>query len=157
MAIYLKYGAIKGDATHEEHKDWIACDSVQWGVGRSISTPAGATENREASEPSVSEVTCTKPMDIASIHIFKEACTGNEGVDSTIHLVQTGSPGRLVCEYKLTNSLISSYSASSGGDTPSESFSINFTKMEFKYVNYDPKGAASPASASYDLQTTKAG
>ncbi len=156
MSIFCKFGSIKGDATHEEHKDWIAVDSIQWGVGRSISTPVGAAENREASEPSVSEVTMTKDMDCASIHLFKEACTGNQGVDCTIHLVQTGSPGRLVCEYKLTNALISGYSASSGGDTPTESFSINFTKIEFKYINYDQKGSGTPATAAYDMAATRA-
>jgi len=155
MAIYLKYGSIKGDATHDEHKDWIAIGSMQWGVGRAISTPTGAAENREASEPSVSEVTMTKEADCSSIHLFKEACTGNKGTLSTIHVVQTGSPGRLLLEYKLTNSLVSGYSCSSGGDTPSESISVNFTKIEFKYINYDQAGNPSPATASYDLATTK--
>jgi len=156
MSIFCKYGAIAGDATHQDHKEWIAVGSLQWGVGRAISTPVGAAENREASEPSVSEVTMTKDMDCASIHLFKEACTGNKGVDCTIHLVQTGSPGRLVCEYKLTNSLVSGYSCSSGGDTPTESFSVNFTKVEFKYINYDPTGVGKPATAAYEMALTKA-
>src|SRR3546814_18416299 len=63
MAIYAKIGKINGDATHEDHKQWMTLDSLQWGVGRAIMTPVGSAKNREASEPSVSEVTVTKQMD----------------------------------------------------------------------------------------------
>lgn len=157
MSIFVKYGSIKGDATHQEHKEWVAVDSMQWGVGRSISTTPGNVQDREASEPSISEVTVTKVMDGSSIHLFKEACTGNKGQDCLIHIVQTGTPGRTVAEYKLYNTLVSSYSASSGGDSPSESIGFNFTKMEYKYITYDATGKPSPALASYDMATTKSG
>jgi type VI secretion system secreted protein Hcp len=157
MSIFVKYGTIKGDATHQEHKEWIAVDSLQWGVGRSISTSPGNTQDREASEPSISEVTVTKAMDGSSIYLFKEACTGNKGQDCLVHVVQTGAPGRTVLEYKLSDTLVSSYSASSGGDAPTESVSFNFTKIEYKYITYDAAGSPKPATAFYDMATTKSG
>lgn len=157
MSIFVKYGSINGDATHENHKQWIAVDSMQWGVGRSISTTPGNAQDREASEPTISEVTVTKVMDGSSIYLFKEACTGNKGQECKIHVVQTGSPGRTLVEYKLINTLVSSYSASSGGDAPTESVGFSFTKMEYKYITYDAEGNPKPALASYDMATTKAG
>ena len=58
----------------------------------------------------------------------------------------------------LTNALISGYSLSSGGDRPSESISINFTKIEYKHIPYDDKNkAGTPVTVSYDLSTTKSG
>ena len=39
MPIYVKYGAIEGDVTATGHESWIEVNSVQWGVGRSISSP----------------------------------------------------------------------------------------------------------------------
>ncbi|MBP2298719.1 Hcp family type VI secretion system effector [Azospirillum picis] len=156
MAIYLKYEGIDGEATHETHKKWLDVGSLQWGVGRAISTPSGSTANREASEPSVSEVTITKLMDSSSPKFFVESCTGAVSKKVQIHLVTTGSPGNTYAEYTLTNALVSAYSMSSGGDRPSESISISFTKMEYKFIPYDDKNkAGTPISVSYDLSTTK--
>lgn len=156
MAIYIKYEGIDGEATHETHKKWLDVGSLQWGIGRAISTPSGSTANREASEPSVSEVTITKMMDASSPKFFVESVTGAVGKKVEIHLVTTGSPGVTYAEYILTDALVSAYSMSSGGDRPSESISISFTKMEYKFIPYDNKNkAGTPISVSYDISTTK--
>ncbi len=156
MAIYVKYEGIDGEATHETHKKWLDVGSIQWGVGRAISTPSGSTANREASEPSVSEVTITKLMDSSSPKLFTESCTGAVGKKVEIHLVTTGSPGNTYVQYTLTNALLSSYSMSSGGDRPSESIAISFSKLEFKFIPYDGTNkAGTPVTVSYDLATTK--
>lgn len=156
MAIYIKYEGIDGDATHDKHKKWIDVDSLQWGTGRAIMTQTGRTSGREASEPSVSEVTFTKSLDAASAHLFTEATTGAAGKKVEIHLVSTGSPGDIYLTYELTNALVSGYSVSSGGDRPSESVSVNFTKIEMKYTPFDEKHkAGSPIPAGYDMTTTK--
>lgn len=158
MAIYLKYDGIDGEATHEDHKKWLDIGSLQFGIGRGISTPSGSTANREASEPSVSEVVVTKMMDGASPKLFTESATGAAGKDVLIHLVSTGSPGNTYVEYKLFNSLISGYSLSTGGDRPSESISINFTKIQYKFIPYDDKNEpGTPVTVSYDLSSTKSG
>ena len=88
MAIYLKYEGIDGEATHAKHEKWIDIGSLQFGLGRAISTPAGAAANREASEPSVSEVTVTKLLDSASSKLFTESATGAAGKKVEIHLVE---------------------------------------------------------------------
>lgn len=156
MAIYLKFDGIDGDATHEDHKKWIDVLSVSWGVGRAISTPSGSTDNREASEPSVSEISIVKMFDTASPKLFTQSCTGNEGKEVKIDLVSTGSPGVTYCTYTLTNALISSYSVSTSGDRPTESISISFTKLEFKLTPYGADNkAGTPVTVSYDLATTK--
>lgn len=158
MAIYLKYDGIDGEATHENHKKWIDIGSMQFGIGRAISTAAGSTANREASEPSVSEITITKTMDASSPKLFVESATGNAGKKVEIHLVSTGSPGNTYAEYTLTNTLVSGYSVSTGGDRPSESISLSFTKIEYKLTPYDEKNkAGTPVTVSYDLSTTKSG
>ena len=158
MAIYMKYEGIDGEATHDAHKKWIDIGSLQFGVGRGISTPSGSTANRESSEPSVSEVVVTKQMDGSSSKLFTESLTGAAGKKVEIHLVSTGSPGNTYAEYILTGGLISGYSISSGGDRPSESISINFTKIEYKHIPYDQGNkAGTPVTVSYDLATTKSG
>jgi len=49
MAIYMKYGSIAGPVTTEGFKDWIECNSFQWGVGRSLGTGARGSLSREHS------------------------------------------------------------------------------------------------------------
>ncbi len=157
MAIYINFDGIKGDATHSRHKQWLDIESLQWGAGRAIMTRSGSAQNREASEPSVSEVTITKRMDSSSAQLFQAACAGNEGKTVVIHLVTTGDPGDVYMTYTLHNTLVSSYSVSTSGDTPKESVSFNFTKVEMKYTIFD--GAHKPVNnfpASYDLATTEA-
>ena len=157
MAIYLKYDGIDGDATHEEHDKWITVESLNWGVGRAISTPVGSALNREASEPSVAEVTVTTQMNTSSVYMFQEACTGQVGKEVKIHLVSTGSPGQTYVEYILTDTLVSGYSVSSGGDRPAESITLNFTKVEMKYIPLEANNeTGSPITKGYDLKTTKA-
>ena len=155
MAIYLKIAGIDGDATHKGHEKWIDVQSFQWGVGRGISTPVGSAAKREASEPSVSEVTITKSMDSSSVKLFQEATTGS-AKDYKIDFVSTGDPGDLYLQVELTNTLISGYSISSGGDRPTESVSLNFTKVQFKYVDFDQNHKpGTPVIGGYDLATAK--
>lgn len=156
MGIYVNFDGIPGDATEQNHKKWIDVASIQWGVGRAISTVAGRTQNREASQPSVSEVTISKMFDSSSPKLFTAACTGNVGKTVKIDLTTTSSGGLVFCTYTLSNALISSYSVSSDGDRPGESISISFTKLEFKFTPYDNQNkAGTPVTVSYDLATTK--
>ena len=156
MPIYMKYASIEGDVTAEGHDKWVEVNSFQWGVGRGISSPTGASADRESSAPSVSEIVVTKATDVASTKLLNEAYQG-EGVDVTIDFCKTDK-GKLevYMTYQLTNTMISGYSLSSGGDRPSESLSLNFTKIEYKNINMGAAGATgSPDSVTYDLATAK--
>jgi type VI secretion system secreted protein Hcp len=156
MAIYLKYGSIDGEVTAEGHEKWIDVHSFQWGVGRGISTPTGAAKTREASAPSVSEIVVSKPSDIATIKLIDEALEG-EGTDVTIDFCKTDK-GKLevYLSYKLTNTMLSGFSTSSGGDQPNESLSFNFTKVECNAHTFDETGAAADAGrVGYDLALAK--
>ncbi|MEM7526984.1 MAG: type VI secretion system tube protein Hcp [Pseudomonadota bacterium] len=157
MPIYMEIEGIKGDATHETHKNWMDIESLHWNVSRNMNTSAGSSANREASEPTVSEVVLTKVTDSSSTKLFAEACAGRTGKLTTIHLVTTGNPGDTYVEYKLTNTLVANYSVDTTGDRPVETIRLNFTKMEVKYIPHDENHAPlSPMIASYDLSTTRA-
>ena len=158
MPIYMNYDslAIKGDVTEEGHKTWIELSSFQWGVGRGISSPTGGSADRESSAPSVSEIVVTKSTDAASVKILNETLQG-EGKTVIIDFTKTDkSKLEVYMTYTLTNTMISGYSLSSGGDRPSESVSLNFTKIEFKNT---PMGQSnednSPETVGYDLALAK--
>lgn len=159
MAIYMKYEGVDGTATHKGHEKWLTVNSLQWGAGRAMTLIPGSTQNREGSTPSVSEVTFTKEMDGSSPKFFSFCCgLDNKGKKVEVDFVRTGSPGETYLKVKLTDTLVTGYSLSSGGDTPSESISLNFTKIEMKYIpSGEDASAASPIVASYDATTAKVG
>jgi type VI secretion system secreted protein Hcp len=156
MAIYLKYAAIKGSVTTDGFKDWIELHSFQAGVGRGISSPARGASNREGSEPSISEIVVTKQMDVASVPLLQDAWGG--AMDSKVTVKFTTTTKNAVVTYlvyDMENVGLSGFSFSSGGDLPSESLSLNFTKITVTYSGMDPSTKASPLSASYDLTQMK--
>jgi len=156
MSIYVQIDGIKGKVTASGHEDWIDAGSLQWGVGRAISSSVGTSADREASKPSISEVSITKLMDASSPGIFTEACVGKSKTVK-IHLCTTGTDSiDTYMEYELEDCMVSGYSVSSGGDRPSESISFSFTKMMMKFIPYDDAGKAqSPLPAGYDMALGK--
>ena len=159
MPIYVNYDslAIKGDVTEGNHSNWIEVSSLQWGVGRGISSPTGASADRESSAPSVSEVVVTKDQDIATIGLVTAALQG-DGVKVEIHFCRTNKDQMDVyLKIELENVMISGYSVSSGGDRPTESISFNFTKITVLGTQMGKDGkAAENANISYDLSTAVA-
>jgi type VI secretion system secreted protein Hcp len=156
MAIYMHHEAIEGNVTAKGYEKWIELSSFQFGSGRGISTPTGRAANREASAPSVSEVVVTKTMDKASPLLFEEGLVGMTGKVVKIVITRTGKEMEQLCTYKFEDTLISSYSVSSGGDAPSESLALNFVKFEYKYKGSDAAGAAAGAmTVAYDIGAAK--
>ena len=153
MAIFMKYGKLDGEVSAAGYLKWIELQSMQWGIGRGISSGVGGGSKREASAPSVSEVVVTKTFDSFSPLALKES-VGGEGSQVKIELTRTDKSGKHVAyqKYTLENAMISGYSISSGGDRPSESLSLNFTKFDSEYLKIDDKFAATTTGhVIYDL------
>ena len=158
MAIYIEYEGIKGNTTADGYASHITVSSLQFGVGRGISMEAGNIANREATRPSISEVTFTKQADISTTSLFKEAVTGSAGKKVIIKFVQTGSDNLVeYMTYTLENCLVSGYSVSASGDSdPTESISLSFAKIMVNYSDYDKSNkSATPQRVGYDLATAK--
>jgi type VI secretion system secreted protein Hcp len=159
MPIYIKYGDIKGDVTAEGHKGtdgWVEINSFQFGIGRGIASPTGGGTDRESSAPSVSEITITKPLDKSSYRWFEESLYG-EGEAVQIDFCKTDKDKlEVYTSYKLENAMVSGYSLSSGGDRPSESISINFTKILFEFNEMSSKNAKGETpKAGWDIAEAK--
>jgi type VI secretion system secreted protein Hcp len=158
MPIFLNYDGIPGDVTTTGHEKWIQCSSFQWGVGRGISNASSSPADREGSTPSVSEIVVTKDTDSASPPLMR-ASLGldpvGEGKDVKIDFCKTDtSQPEPYLQLTLNNTLVSGWSISSGGDRPTETVTLNFTKVEFKNIGM---GAANdtgtPDPSQYDLTT----
>ena len=127
----------RGEVKAKGYEGWIALQSAQLGTNRNITTPTGT--NREASAPATQEIVITKLMDSVSTALSREALYG-EGKLIVIAFVK--EDGTTSMTLVLQNTLISSYSVSGhGGVTdsrPTESLSINFTKITFEMSPTSP-------------------
>jgi type VI secretion system secreted protein Hcp len=152
MPIYMKIEGIDGPVTAKGHEKWFECSSFQFGVNRHITSAVGVGANREASRPNVSEITVTKLLDDSSPMLFQTVCYGQtKKID--IDFVRTDQQKfETYMKFTLTEAIISGYSTSSGGDRPTESLSLNFTKIELAYTGTDAKLTAKGAArAMYNL------
>jgi type VI secretion system secreted protein Hcp len=163
MAIYMNYTNITGDVNSAGHENWVELGSFQWGVGRGITAAdAGSNSDREGSLPSVSEIVVTKTTDSASPNLFRASCGKGPAATSqpcTIDFCTTDANNpQTYLQFQLDNTLVSGYSMSSGGDRPSESISLNFTKIT---MNNTPETAATDSGTTdrpfYDLSTHAGG
>jgi type VI secretion system secreted protein Hcp len=158
MAIYLEFEGVKGNVTADGYKDHIAVDSLHFGVSRGISMEPGNMSNREATRPSVSEITVTKKADNSATALFKEAVTGSAGKKVKIKFVQTGTDKvQEFMDYSLENCLISGYSVSADAEKdPIETVTLSFSKIMVNYSDFDASNkSTSPQRVGYDLASAK--
>ena len=156
MAIYLKLDPIKGSTTDSKFKDQIELQSFQWGAGIGVGSARGG--DRTTSEPSVSEITATKQLDKSSELLFKNLLMGETLAKGTISFtaaIKGESVAYAVLD--LEDVIISGYSQSSGGDFPTESISLNFSKFVYSFSGRDDKQVSSPVRLTYDLAENKVG
>ena len=156
MALYMKYGDIKGAVTTDGFEDWIELNSFQWGASRHIGTAARGSTTREHSEPSLSEITVTKLSDVASPKLFLDSVAGKLDNKVTIKFTTT-TKGKVetFLTYEMENTGLSHYSLSSGGEAPMESLSLNYTKITETFTGHDPGVSGSPETVGYDLTQMK--
>jgi type VI secretion system secreted protein Hcp len=156
VAIYMLFGDVKGQVTEDKHKGWIELNSFQFGVGRSVSSGAGG-QTRESTAPSISEIVVTKVNDASSPKLYEDSLAGAFDTAVTIEMTQTTKKGtETYLKIELTDCGISGYSISSGGDAPSESLSLNFTKIVYTPTPLDNKGNTQKGDVvGYDLLALK--
>jgi type VI protein secretion system component Hcp len=115
-------------------------DSLQWGAGVGVSSPASGP--RQASPPSVSEMTVTRKTDSTSPSLFGYLTRGTILPEVELSgALPDGTP----FGYELTDVIISGFSTSAVGPQLSESLSLNFAAFTT---------SVGASSASYDLTTS---
>jgi len=120
--------ALAGEVTLKGREGCIDVFSFQWGLG---SPPGG--------QPSFSEVTMTKNMDISSPAIVAKISSTKNAGDADVFIHTSCGPdclGDLVFEMNLTAVFITSLSDSSGGSPPlTESLSLGgYSQLTYCYT-----------------------
>lgn len=144
---FMQVPDIKGSVSEPSHAGWIEVSSFQWGVGRSTSVPTGASSDREGKTPSVSSIVVTKSTDSASPNLFHAAVTGQHFPQVVLEVLTRDGSKRY--QFVLSDVLISS-AKPVPGDRPTESLTLNFTKIEFRTTPTSGP-SSSPLAVTYDI------
>lgn len=156
MAIYMNWDGITGDVTTQGFEKWIELTSFQWGIGRGIGSAMSGQASRESSIPSISEIVVTKRMDSSSPGLWTDSVAGQLNTTVKISFTTTSQGATTeFLKYELTNTGLSGYSLSSGGDMPTESLSLNFTKVSWTFISTDPSVSGTPTTQGYDMTLAK--
>jgi type VI protein secretion system component Hcp len=96
------------------------------GPGAAQSTSAGSGRGKVKFD----EFSITKTVDKSSPQLFKACVSGQHFKTAVLHVRKQGSDQPIT--YDLTGVVVATYQTASGGDRPTESLSLNFTKIEVK-------------------------
>lgn len=149
--MYLKIPEIPGEAQAEDHKDEIEIYSFSLGA---VNTGSTHTGGGGAGKVSFSDISFTKPLDKASPLLYLDCAKGRHFPKVFLYVRKSGERPTDYYVITLSDVLISSFqtSGAAGGDRPTESLSLNFTKIEFSYARQKPDGSLEePVRTGWDI------
>lgn len=148
-AAFIKIGDIKGEATDNEHKDWIIIESMSSPLFRSVQLDT--TTGQRATDPlRIGDISCVKELDKSSPKLAESVANGTFYDEVEIHFARTVDDGggtgppreEPYLTYKLKDVIITSYSFhgnAAGDPLPTEEVTLGYTEVEWTYIVLDPK------------------
>jgi type VI secretion system secreted protein Hcp len=153
---FLKIEGIDGESTDATHRGEIIIESFSWGMSNAGTFAGGGGGG--AGKVSMQDIHFTRRLDKASPMLMLACATGQHIPTAKLTCRKSGSDGSQVEYYTITlnDVLVSGVSTggTSGDPLPTESISLNFTKIEWVYVPVDADGKpGEPVRAEYDLDS----
>jgi type VI secretion system Hcp family effector len=155
---FLKIEGVKGEATQEGFKEHIPLDSFSLGASNPVDMMSGG--GRGAGRVSVSTFNAGKMTDKSSPILFQACCVGKHFPNAEVSICKAGGEQKAFLTYKFDTVFIADINWSGGGgdDTPAETLSLAFSKIEMTHLSQDMKGQlGDPIVASYDIAAATAG
>jgi type VI secretion system secreted protein Hcp len=148
---FLKLDGIKGESKDAKYLDQIVIDSFSWGISQTGASAGGV------GKVSVHDVSVTKSVDKSSPILMLRCITGEHIPEGLFSYTKPTPQGQVeFLRIKLTDILVTGYNFGTGGGgstaLPTDSLSLNFSKIEMTYLPYDAAGnAGTPVTASCDI------
>ncbi len=142
-ASYLQLPGVTGESTDEKHKNWIALESVSFGVTNASASGTGAGGRTSSSRTASHDVQVTKLADRSSAQLMQAVANGRHFATAEIDVGTT--------RYMLKEVIISSVQQTghgSGGGQPTEHLTLNYASLEIVYPPKPGTTAAAGAAAA---------
>ena len=150
---FLKLDGIKGESTADKHKDEIDIMSFSWGLTQAGT--AGFGGGAGAGKVQIQDFHFTSKVSKASPQLFLSCASGKHIPSATLTARKAGERQQEFLVIKMNDILVSSYQAAgaTGGDLPTDQFSLNFAQIEYTYTEQKADGSSGgDNSAGWDLK-----
>jgi len=141
----LEIDGIKGESSDSKHKDTIEIESFNWGATNSGTFSVG--QGGGAGKVSFQDLRFTTRVNKASPLLMLSCAQGKHIKKATLFVRKAGTDQQDYYTIKLSDVLVSSYNSDdhSGGNLPTDSFTLNFAKIEFAYKPQKADGSLDSA------------
>jgi len=143
LEAFLKIEGIPGESRKEKHVDEI--DILSFSFGASNPTTVAKGTGAGASQVNISSFNIMKMTDLSSTALFLRCAKGEHIPEATVVLRKAGGTNPLeYLTYKFTKVYVDSiqWSGAGGGDdSPTESLSLAFEKVEIVYSSQNDDGS----------------
>ena len=154
---FLKLDGIAGESKDSKHKDEIELASFSWGAAHATGPGSGAGAG--AGKVAIQDFHFVMRTSKASPKLFLACASGQHLKSAVLTARKAGKDQQEFYVVKLTDVLVSSYQIGGveDGDVPTETVSLNFTKIELQYKPQSPSGQLGTAiTAGWDVKGNKA-
>lgn len=157
--MFLQLDKIKGEASDENHTDWI--EILSWSHGFSQpASPVRGSSGSTVEKANHSDISLTKYLDVASTDLFKACWDGTQIETGKIECMRSDGQNAPIVylTIELDDIILSNISISAGGgDMPVENLSIAYSKIKYIYnmKKKDDAKAEGLKPVSHDLKTNK--
>jgi type VI secretion system secreted protein Hcp len=150
---FLKIKDVKGESVVMGHEDEIQIHSWSWGASQNGTLHRG--KGGGAGKADISDMSIQKNVDSASPALFLACCNGKHYDQAVLTVRKAGETPLDYMTITLSEVLVTSVSSggSSGGDSVSESITLNFAKVKVSYQPQNSKGGKEGGAidAEYDI------
>jgi type VI secretion system secreted protein Hcp len=154
---FLKIDGVEGESQDSKHKGEIDVESWSW--GETQTAPSGGGGGGGAGKVSMQDFHFVTKVSKASPKLFLACASGQHLSKALLTCRKAGKDQQEFLAVTLTDLLVSSFNtgaAEAGGILPTDQFSLNFSKIEYKYTEQKPDGSfAPPIKVGWDVKANK--
>ncbi|KJS36280.1 MAG: hypothetical protein VR70_14135 [Rhodospirillaceae bacterium BRH_c57] len=156
--IILTMDGVEGEVTTADYEKKIACKSMSFSAEQGMDSSKNHT--RTISTITVGEITLERDFDKASIPLLDRLVSAKDCGTCKIHVLKAaGTEGIGQVEFltiTLEHVLVSNWEMSAGEENPTESITLNFTKVTWEYMFQNNDGTlAGVTPTNYNIELGK--
>jgi len=153
---FLKIDGIEGESKDTKHKGSIEISGWSWGASQTGTSASGGGAG--AGKVAMQDAHFSMSVSKASPKLMV-ACAGGDHIKQAVLTCRkAGKDQQEYIKYTFSDVLVSSFQTggTSGGPTPTETFTLNFSKIEVEYKEQQAAGTLSGTiKAGWDLKQNK--
>jgi type VI secretion system secreted protein Hcp len=154
--VFLKLGDIKGESKDDKHAGEIDVLSWSWGISQTGTMGHGGGGG--AGKANFSDLNFMHNVDKASPVLMKACATGEHIKEGTLVSRKAGKGQQEYLIMKLNEVFVTSIQPSGSSEHPTESVSLNFSKIDLEYKPQKEDGSLDAGvHFLYNIKTNKEG